>query len=85
MSYDEKGRMTTPFNLTREVKGNLKKSESLSKMNGPNKSSSPTKGLSESNYMSLFGRNSEVDLDIWAEYLEKEKGLKSTLKKELSP
>lgn len=43
------------------------------------------KGLSESNYMSLFGRNSEVDLDIWAEYLEKEKGLKSTLKKELSP
>ena len=70
IGFDEKGRMTTPFNLTREAKGSLKKSESQSKMNNP-KNTSPTKGLSESNYMSLFGRNSEMDLDIWAEYLEK--------------
>lgn len=33
--------------------------------------------------MSLFGRNSEVDLDIRMEYLTKEKGLKSTLKKDI--
>lgn len=30
--------------------------------------------------MSLFGRNSEVDLDIRMEYVQKEKGLKSTIK-----
>lgn len=82
VGFDEKGRMTTPFNLTREAKGSLKKSESLSKMNAPNKNSSPSKGLQESNYMGLFGRNSEVDLDIWAQYLEREKGLKCILKKE---
>lgn len=68
IGYDERGRMTTPFNLTREAKGSLKKSESQNKISNTSKSS-PLKGLGESNYMNLFGRNSEVDLDIWAEYL----------------
>lgn len=68
IGYDEKGRMTTPFNLAREAKGTLKKSESQNKISSSSKSS-PLKGLSESNYMNLFGRNSEVDIDIWAEYL----------------
>ena len=40
-----------------------------------------TKNLAESNYMSLFGRSSEVDVDIKMEYLQKEKGLSSTLKR----
>ena len=55
--------MTTPFNLTREVQSSLKPSHSQNKLNNTNKNS-PSKLVSESNYMSLFGRNSEVDMDI---------------------
>lgn len=59
--YDEKGRMTTPFNLSREVQGNLlKPSQSQSKITS--KQSSPSKGSHnfqmETNFMSIFGRNS---------------------------
>jgi hypothetical protein len=81
VGFDEKGRMTTPFNLARESRGSLKASQSQSKLD--KSKNSPAKGLAESNYMSLFGRSSEVDLDIRMEYLTKEKGLKSSLKKEL--
>ena len=70
--------MTTPFNLARETRGSLKASQSQSKLDKSR--SSPIKNLAESNYMSLFGRNSEVDLDIRMEYVQKEKGLKSTIK-----
>ena len=80
VGFDEKGRMTTPFNLARESRGTLKASQSQSKLD--KSKSSPVKNLVESNYMNLFGRNSEVDLDIRIEYVQKEKGLKSTLKKE---
>jgi hypothetical protein len=53
--------MTTPFNLTRENQGSsLKHSQSQNKTN---LKISPTK-LSESNFMSLFGRNSELDINI---------------------
>jgi hypothetical protein len=44
---------------------------------------SPTKAPSESNYMSLFGRSNEVDYDLRAEYLQKEKGLMSTIRQAL--
>lgn len=62
--------MTTPFNLTREVQSNLKPSHSQNKLSNHTKNS-PSKLVSESNYMSLFGRNSEVDIDIRSEYLQK--------------
>ena len=81
VGFDERGRMTTPFNLARESRGHLKNSQSQSKLD--KSSRSPAKNLAESNYMSLFGRNSEVDLDIRLEYVHKEKGLKSTLSKDL--
>ena len=56
--------MTTPFNLTREVQSSLKPSQSQHKLS--NHTKSPSKLVSESNYMSLFGRNSEIDFDVRA-------------------
>jgi hypothetical protein len=58
ISYDDKGRMTTPFNLTREVQNpssGLKHTPSQGKLG---KNSSPAKQPTESNYMNLFGRTS---------------------------
>jgi hypothetical protein len=63
--------MTTPFDLTREMQGSaLNHSSSLSR---PVQSKhSPVRAPAETNYMTLFGRNSnEPDLDIRAEYLQK--------------
>ena len=61
IGYDEKGRMTTPFNLTRQNQGStLKHSQSQNKTN---LKISPTK-VSESNYMSLYGRNAELDINV---------------------
>lgn len=57
VSYDEKGRMTTPFDLTREMQGSvLNHSSSMSKA-GHNKNS-PVRLPAQTNYMSLFGRSS---------------------------
>ena len=70
-SYDEKGRMTTPYNLTREVQGNLlKPSASQTKMTKDStglKSTSNFKNKPmqlETNFMGLFGRNNEADIDL---------------------
>lgn len=79
VGLDEKGRMTTPFNLTREGQAPALK-HSLSQRRANDSRNSPSKQPAESNYMNLFGRNSEIDIDLRAEYLQKEKGLTSTLK-----
>ena len=91
ISYDEKGRMTTPFNLTRQVQGSLlKPSQSQTKLNkdssgkyqsSGSKPGSPTKPMQvQTNYMVSFGRNNQTDLDLKAEYMEKERGLLSYIK-----
>jgi hypothetical protein len=70
--------MTTPFNLTREVQGSgLKNTPSQGKLG---KSSPVKQQPNESNFMNLFGRSSEIDLDIRAEYIQQHKGLMSTIK-----
>lgn len=49
ISYDDKGRMTAPFNLTREVQGSLLKSSH-------NKQKSIKNHQIETNYMVQFGK-----------------------------
>ena len=92
MSYDEKGRMTAPYNLTREVQGTLlKPSQSQSKLGKDgsvskyqstgSKAGSPTKPMQlQTNYMVSFGRNNDTDIDLKAQYMEKERGLMAHIK-----
>ena len=84
--------MTTPYNLTREVQGTLlKPSQSQSKLNkdssaakyqsmGSRQTSSTKPMQLETNYMSSYGRSSDGDIDLKAEYLEKERGLMAYIK-----
>ncbi|CAM6002087.1 unnamed protein product, partial [Sphagnum balticum] len=68
ISYDDKGRMTSPFNLTREVQGSLlKPSQSQSKITQNSTNGKNGGRPSETNYMSLFGRSVEVDMDLRSE------------------
>lgn len=75
-TYDEKGKMTAPFNLTREVQGSLLKPSgsqsklsreaSATKYQNSSKISSPSKqGPMETNYMAYFGKNtSEPEINM---------------------
>ena len=84
--------MTAPYNLTREVQGTLlKPSQSQSKLGKDSsagkyqstgsKQGSPTKPMQlQTNYMVSFGRNNDTDIDLKAEYMEKERGLMAYIK-----